>query len=704
MSVESQMKIAVILSAYDKMSSTINAAVNKAQAKLSGFAKKSDALADRSFKTGRNMIASGLAVGAPLYEAIQAAQEFETKMVDIRKQMKFDTPEAVKNMSSQVFQLGKELPIATSEIQDMITSGLRMGIAEDKIIDYTRSVTKMSVAFDMSGAEIADSMGKISKVFNIPIDKVNDFADAINYLDDNTMAKGPELIDVLQRIGGSAKALNPKNAAALAATMLSLGESAETSGSGINTMVNRLSSATMQAGKFQEGMKMLGLSSEKMQNLMSNKSTAQFAILEVFEKIQNLKPEKQTEALIRLFGNDAGPKMMKLANNVGEYKRQLALVNGQEKGSMNKEYQKRITSSAAQFQLFKNSVTKLSVTFGNSLLPTFNKAVVWLRALTEKLGKFIEKNPVLVEQVGKIAAGFAAVALVGGSLSMIVGGVASTFGMVAKVVSGVIKVFSVLGKVFQAIRLIIMLGGGPILLIIAAIGVAAFLIYKYWDQIKAFFIRLWNGIKAIFKATWEWIKKMFLNYTAAGLVIKHWDKISAFFSNMWAKIKAVFSSAYNFVKEKFMAVVDFVFGIGKKFYDAGANIINSIIEGIKSKITKVTNTIKGVAEKIRNFFPFSPAKEGPLKDIHRVKIVETIAQSIKPNALVKKMNSVAKGVADAGYSGGGNSSAGGINVTMNFNLSGSATKQDAKIMMAEAKKQFKDMMKQYNGQNARLAF
>jgi hypothetical protein len=44
--------------------------------------------------------------------------------------------------------------------------------------------------------------------------------------------------------------------------------------------------------------------------------------------------------------------------------------------------------------------------------------------------------------------------------------------------------------------------------------------------------------------------------------------------------------------------------------------------------------------KIRDYLPFSPAKAGPLRDIHRVKIVETIAQSVKPGALTSKMNSV----------------------------------------------------------------
>lgn len=46
--------------------------------------------------------------------------------------------------------------------------------------------------------------------------------------------------------------------------------------------------------------------------------------------------------------------------------------------------------------------------------------------------------------------------------------------------------------------------------------------------------------------------------------------------------------------------------------DAGSNIIQGLIEGIKSKFNDLKNTVKGIAGTIANFFPHSPAKLGPL--------------------------------------------------------------------------------------------
>jgi flagellar biosynthesis component FlhA len=42
-------------------------------------------------------------------------------------------------------------------------------------------------------------------------------------------------------------------------------------------------------------------------------------------------------------------------------------------------------------------------------------------------------------------------------------------------------------------------------------------------------------------------------------------------------------------------------------------------------------------QKIRNLLPFSPAKEGPLRDLHKIKLIQTIADTIKPDPLVEKM-------------------------------------------------------------------
>jgi phage-related protein len=50
-------------------------------------------------------------------------------------------------------------------------------------------------------------------------------------------------------------------------------------------------------------------------------------------------------------------------------------------------------------------------------------------------------------------------------------------------------------------------------------------------------------------------------------------------------------------------------------YRAGQNVMNNLVSGIRSKISSAVSAVRSAASRIRNYFPFSPAKEGPLKDI-----------------------------------------------------------------------------------------
>lgn len=82
------------------------------------------------------------------------------------------------------------------------------------------------------------------------------------------------------------------------------------------------------------------------------------------------------------------------------------------------------------------------------------------------------------------------------------------------------------------------------------------------------------------------------------------------------------------------------------FRTAGSNIVTSIANGIRGAIGKVTSAISSVTSAVRRYLPFSPAKEGALRDIMKTNIVGSIAQTIdKQRKLpLKAMEKVTKGV------------------------------------------------------------
>lgn len=193
-------------------------------------------------------------------------------------------------------------------------------------------------------------------------------------------------------------------------------------------------------------------------------------------------------------------------------------------------------------------------TIGKQLLPVVNRfANILLSKVIPAVSGFIEKNPLLVKVLGAVSVALFAV------------------GTAARIVSAIMMT-------------------NPIVLIIAAIAAAAFLIYKNWGAIKAWFQRLWDNVKAIFNAAWQWIKRLFLNYTPVGLVIKHWSKITAFFSNLWQGVKNVFSSVWDWIKGLFLKYTPM--GIIYRHWDEIVAYFTNIWEKVKNVFKNAWANIK----------------------------------------------------------------------------------------------------------------
>lgn len=291
---------------------------------------------------------------------------------------------------------------------------------------------------------------------------------------------------------------------------------------------------------------------------------------------------------------------------------------------------------------------------GRAVLPTFTRIVNRLGGIITKFTEFVDANPGIVKAIA--AVGIALLA----------------FGVTVKVIT---TAMTILNTVMSL---------NPYVALAAATIAIGILIYKYWDNIKAFFVRVWNYIKGVFWNVVAWIREWGILFIGPiGFIIKYWNQIVGFFGSLWDR-----------VKKPFLDMVAWVMNLGKEFLKAGENIVDSIVKGIKNKASQAVDAIKDVTKQIRDFFPFSPAKRGPLMDIHKVKLIETIADSVKPNALVKKMQTTtqlalnAVNKPGAGIKGKGAQSASPVSVNFapQITLSGGASKADAENFIAQLRK------------------
>lgn len=361
----------------------------------------------------RGQMFDAVALGGTMTAPIVAAAQFEKHMLGVAKQVEGARSDGGQltavyhSMAKEIQLLGREIPLTTNSIADLVTSGARMGIkGQENLLTFARATAMMAEAFEIPAEEIGDQMGKIAILFGIPIPEIGKLGDVINYLDDNAISKGADIINVLQRIGGTAKAvgMSAKDAAALGSTFLTLGSKAEVAATASNAMIRELSIATMQPKKFAAGLKAIGMNAKDVQKGMAKDATG--TILRVLDALNKLPEEKRLEITTKLFGKEYGDDAAKLAGGVAEYRKQLALARGEEaKGSMRREFEARLQTSIAQWQILKNRTTEFAVNIGAILLPTVNAIMSPLGVVASHAAEIAKQFPRATKAVVGTVAG-----------------------------------------------------------------------------------------------------------------------------------------------------------------------------------------------------------------------------------------------------------------------------------------------------------
>ena len=539
------------------------------------------------------------AATAVVAKPLQDAAAMETAMLGVAKQMDGARDSSGKltpkfeAMKTKIMEMARVTPMATTDLAEMTAAGLRMGVAEDAVLGFVATTAKMGVAFDLPAGELADQMGKIANVYKLPISAIEELGDTINYLDDNAISKGGDIINVLQRIGGTASMLkmSAKDASALGSTFLSLGSRADVAATASNALMSILSTAKSGGKKVTGTLALLGFEDmDQFQKDMTRDATG--TILRVLDAINTLPEEKRLEVATNLFGREYADDIAKLAGNTGEYRRQLKLANSEAaRGSMQREFEAQRGSAAAQWTETKNRLFELSVAIGDALLPAAR---------------------VVMGAIGAIATGLTAVAKfaresAGGFVAFAAG--AGGFLVVGQAAIGI---FGALTWAWNAFKLSFF--ASPIGLAVAAVVGMLALVYYKWDEISAGLSTIWDdvvehvggGIASMIED-----QDSYYNRAVGGIKWLYQEAVDGatawieWLANIPARVAAFFSEAGDSVREIFGALTEWVIAKAGAVGDAllapiqsAVDAIRAVIDGIFGKISEVLGLAQDAREMV----------------------------------------------------------------------------------------------------------
>ena len=528
--------------------------LNAKQAAYNRYRGQVETLKDISGKAqmvGAQASAAGATITAPLAKSVSDFMNFEDAMLGVARQV-----DGLKNKSTneltpefdewkkKIQALSNELPLTTVEITNMIESAARMNVPKEQLEEFVRLNTQMATAFDAANPdELVEQYGKVTNNFKLSAAASRELADAINYLDDNAISKGTEIIGFMNRVSGISgiAKISEKNMAALGSTLQTAGAAEEQSATAVNAIFTRLSSASKKK-PVRNALAEMGLSASKVELGMAK--DAQGTLMKIVETVKKMPEHKRLGFIADLVGTEHTKTLALLVSKTEEWRRQIELANSETaKGSMNREFQTRMKALSSTWGIFKNQIFNLNSTIGGTLAPTLDSLMKKIGGLIDKGNKWIQAHPKLAKNILLVAGA------IGGSLTVF-GALAFALSFVlypiARLFLGVSKLNILLPKFAGKISGV----GGTIArwllsplkllpMLLSPVGIAfmatALLIYKYWDKVKAFFGGFWDGLKSGLAPVIEKFKPLGALF---GVVVEWLEKAVKWFTDLLSPVQS----------------------------------------------------------------------------------------------------------------------------------------------------------------------
>lgn len=337
-------------------------------------------------------------LGKALIDVSKEAIAFESAMAQVKK-VTDATPAQIEQLSGSLKELGGELGIMPAELAKIAAAGGQMGMAFDKLPEFTRMTAQMSNAFGITAEAAGDMSAKISNVYSLTIEEMRELGDAMNTLGNTTAAKEAEIGNVLMRIGGNAKqfGLLKEEAAALSAAFVSLGKSPEEAGTAINALLTKLQTSTEQSAEFKTQLRELGLSAEEMAaNIAAN---PQAALTDFLQRIEKLDKQSRSITLSKMFGAEYSDDLALLSGSLKTYEDALANATDRTKtfGAMQKEAGAALETTEGKMRQAKADISAAMIELGNTLLPVVQTLAGALGGVAGAVQSVSEQFPVLTK-------------------------------------------------------------------------------------------------------------------------------------------------------------------------------------------------------------------------------------------------------------------------------------------------------------------
>lgn len=546
-------------------------------------ASKSKGMQSLLGDVGKGATVAGVAIAAGLAVAVNAAADFEKELSGI-KAVSGATASEMDLIREAALRIGKDTSFSATEAAKAMAELSKAGVSTSDILNGAADATvALAAAGGVDLPTAAEIAANALNLFNLEAKDMNNVVDKI------AGAANKSAIDVkdfgmsMSQAGTAAQlvGLSFDDMAVAITAMGNAGIKGSDAGTSLKTMLLNLQPKTKEQRElFNE----LGITTNNMGNQFftaEGKAKSLAEISGVLEKaLAGMTDQQKLATLETIFGSDAIRAASVVASTGKKGFEDLAKSISEIKAA--DVAKTRMDNLSGSIEEMKGSLETAGIIIGTAFIPVIRKVADWIGSLADWFNRL---SPTVQKWIGYILAGVAAVLLLVGAVLGIITAFAAV--KIALTAAGI-----ALGAVAAA--------AGWVILIIAAVAAAAFLIIKYWEPIKAFFIGLWDAIVDKAKEVYNWFKDNFGEPLG-----KLWESIQKTAQKVFGVISGDLSDFVSKTKSVLGPVIEWISTnvpiIWKKFQEA-ADKINEFLQPafkwLEENGPRIIELVKDAASKL----------------------------------------------------------------------------------------------------------
>ncbi|MCR1834969.1 phage tail tape measure protein [Oceanobacillus caeni] len=420
----------------------------------------------------------------------KAASDYESAFAGVRKTVDM-SEQGYAKLSKGIRNMSKELPASASEIASVAEAAGQLGIENDSILSFTRTIIDLGESTNLSLEQASSEFARFANIVGMSQKDFDRLGSSVVALGNTMATTESEIMSMAMRLAAQGKQVGMTEAQimALSATMSSLGIEAEAGGTAMTTVLKKIDKAVGEGGKSLSGFaKAAGVSSKDFANAWKkdpvkaldmfikglNKSSDEGKNLTTILSDLGIKGIRESDTILRMAGaSDILSEAVNTSTSAWE-----------ENSALTEEAAERYKTTESQLKMLRNRIKDMGITLGNALIPAVLDAIdaaePFIKKIEEGAQAFAdmdkEQQQTILKMIALVAAlGPASIGM--GQLSLGIGGVLQAGGKLTKTLgmaggTGTLGAISGLGK------------AGVAGLAIAGVGALGVSVYKLIEKSK----------------------------------------------------------------------------------------------------------------------------------------------------------------------------------------------------------------------------